>query len=409
MDMKEVDIMPWKETDKMEQKERFIQEMQKQEKPFKHLCAEFGISEKTGYKWKNRFYEQGKKGLYEQSRARNTQNEIDGDTAAELIRIKNAHLAWGPKKIREIYARVYPHKNVPSLSSVKRILDKAGLVKQRKARPPSSSDCPRLQQQIQAEAANDVWSIDFKGWWKSDGEICEPFTVRDRYSRKILCAKLMTSKNSLAVRTVMTELFQTYGLPKVIHSDNGTPFAAPNGLLNLTNLSIWWITLGILPDRSLKGHPEQNGSLERFHRDIAQEIQGKIPGGILKNQAVLDAWVEEYNSVRPNEAIGMKTPDELYKKSDRRYTGDYDELEYPMGFLVRKVTGSGEIILNNIRITIGFALRGWHVGLKPLDDGHTFHVFLADFLLGTLDLDSTCFYPLDDLRSDKEVNKDGKH
>ena len=101
--MKEVDIMPWKETDKMEQKERFIQEMQKQEKPFKHLCAEFGISEKTGYKWKNRFYEQGKKGLYEQSRARISQNEIDGDTAAELIRIKNAHLAWGPKKIREIY------------------------------------------------------------------------------------------------------------------------------------------------------------------------------------------------------------------------------------------------------------------------------------------------------------------
>ena len=409
MDMKEVDIMPWKETDKMEQKERFIQEMQKQEKPFKHLCAEFGISEKTGYKWKNRFYEQGKKGLYEQSRARISQNEIDGDTAAELIRIKNAHLAWGPKKIREIYARTYPQKNVPSLSSVKRILDKAGLVKQRKTRPPSSSDCARLQQQIQAETANDVWSIDFKGWWKSDGEICEPFTVRDRYSRKILCARLMTSKTSLAVRAVMTELFWTYGLPKVIHSDNGSPFAAPNGLLNLTNLSAWWITLGILPDRSLKGHPEQNGSLERFHKDISEEIQGKIPGGIQRNQAVLDAWVEEYNSVRPNEAIGMKTPDELYQKSERKYTGDYDELEYPMGFLVRKVTGSGEIILNGIRITIGFALRGWQIGLKPLDDGRTFHVFLADFLLGTLDLDSTCFYPLDDLKSDKAVNKDGKH
>ena len=409
MDMKEVDIMPWKETDNMEQKERFIQEMQKQEKPFKHLCAEFGISEKTGYKWKNRFYEQGKKGLYEQSRARISQNEIDGDTAAELIRIKNAHLAWGPKKIREIYARTYPQKNVPSLSSVKRILDKAGLVKQRKTRPPSSSDCARLQQQIQAETANDVWSIDFKGWWKSDGEICEPFTVRDRYSRKILCARLMTSKTSLAVRAVMTELFRTYGLPKVIHSDNGSPFAAPNGLLNLTNLSAWWITLGILPDRSLKGHPEQNGSLERFHKDISEEIQGKIPGGIQRNQAVLDAWVEEYNSVRPNEAIGMKTPDELYQKSERKYTGDYDELEYPMGFLVRKVTGSGEIILNGIRITIGFALRGWQIGLKPLDDGRTFHVFLADFLLGTLDLDSTCFYPLDDLKSDKAVNKDGKH
>lgn len=392
--------MPWKETDKMEQKELFIQKMLKQEKPFKHLCAEFGISEKTGHKWKKRFYEQGKIGLYEQSRARQTQNEIDGDTAAELIRIKNAHLAWGPKKIREIYAKTYPLKSVPSLSSVKRILDKAGLVKARKIRPPTSSDCPRLQRQIQAEAANDVWNIDFKGWWKSDGEICEPFTVRDRYSRKILCARLMQSKTSVAVRAVMTDLFKTYGLPKVIHSDNGAPFAAPNGLLNLTTLSVWWITLGILPDRSLKGHPEQNGSLERMHKDIAEEIEGKIPGGIAANQAFLDAWVEEYNSVRPNEAIGMKTPDEVYTKSARTYNGDYDELEYPMGFLVRKVTHGGEIIMNSIRITIGYALRGWHVGLKSLDEGRTFQVYLADFLLGTLDLDSCCFYPLDNLKSD---------
>ena len=224
--------MPWKETDKMEQKELFIKAMLANEKPFKHLCADFGISEKTGHKWKNRFYEQGKAGLYEQSRARLTQDMIDGDTAAELIRIKNAHLAWGPKKIREIYAKAYPQKDVPSLSSAKRILDKAGLVKPRKIRPPVCSDCPRLQQQIQAQAANDVWSIDFKGWWKSDGEICEPFTVRDRYSRKILCTKLMQSKSSVAVRAVMTDLFKTYGLPKVIHSDNGAPFAAPNGILN---------------------------------------------------------------------------------------------------------------------------------------------------------------------------------
>ena len=390
--------MPWKETDKMEQKEQFIQEMLKQEKPFKHLCEEFGISEKTGYKWKNRFYEQGKKGLYEQSRARLTQEGIDGDTAAELIRIKNAHLAWGPKKIREIYAKAYPQKTVPSLSSVKRILDKAGLVKQRKTRPPSMSNCPRLQQQIQAKAANDVWNIDFKGWWKSDGEICEPLTVRDRYSRKILCARLMTSKTSEAVRSVMTELFKTYGLPKVIHSDNGTPFSAPNGTLNLTSLSIWWITLGILPDRSLKGHPEQNGSLERMHGDIAREIEGKIPGGISANQVVLDAWVLEYNSVRPNEAIGMKTPDEVYTKSERAYEGDYDELEYPMGFLVRTVARNGEISLNGLRVSIGFALRGRQVGLKPLDDGHTFHVYIADFLLGTLELDSCCFYPLDSLK-----------
>lgn len=392
--------MPWKETDRMEQKEQFIQEMLMREIPFNHLCVKYGISEKTGYKWKRRFEEQGKSGLCDQSRARVSQDAIDGDTAAELIRIKNAHTAWGAKKILVIYTKIYPNKPVPSLSSVKRILSKAGLVKRKRTRPPTTSDCPRLQNQIQAEAANDVWNIDFKGWWKSDGETCEPFTVRDRYSRKVLCAKLMTSKSSLAVRAVMTELFKTYGLPKVIHSDNGAPFAAPNGLLRLTNLSVWWITLGILPERSLKAHPEMNGSLERFHRDIAEEVERKVPGGIRANQAYLDKWVEEYNSIRPNEAIGMKTPDELYTKSSRKYTGDYDELEYPFGFLVRKVTKGGEIILNGLRVTIGYALRGWHVGLKAMGESGKYQVYLADFLLGTLDSNSCCFYPLECLESD---------
>ena len=374
--------MPWKETNVMEQKERFIQEMLTAEKPFKHLCAEYGITEKTGYKWKKRFYEQGKAGLNEQSRARLSQtNEIDGDTVAELISLKMAHKTWGPKKIRELYSRAYPYKSTPSLSSVNRILNKAGMVKPRKIRPAAKTDCPRLQQQLPAQEPNDVWCIDFKGWRKSDGEICEPFTVRDKYSRKILCARLMSTKSSDAVKAVMSELFRQYGLPKAIHSDNGVPFAAPNGLLNLSTLSVWWITLGIMPDRSLKGRPGQNGSLERMHADIAREIEGKVPGGLEANQAVLDTWVKEYNSIRPNEAIGMKTPDELYTVSPRKYDGDYDVLEYPPGFQVRKVTGVGEIIVNGIRITIGYALRGWHVGLQPLPDENSYYVFLADFLL----------------------------
>ena len=402
--------MPWKETNAMEQKERFIQEMLAAERPFKHLCMEYGISEKTGYKWRKRFYEQGKAGLYEQSRANVTHpNEIDGDTAAELIRLKLAHKAWGPKKIRELYSKAYPNKATPSLSSVKRILDKAGMVKPRKIRPAASSDCPRLQQQLAAQEPNDVWCIDFKGWWRSGGEICEPLTVRDKHSRKILCARLMTSKSSDAVRAVMVELFRKYGLPKAIHSDNGTPFAAPNGLLNLTSLSVWWITLGILPDRSLKGRPGQNGSLERMHADIAREIEGKVPGGIAANQAVLDAWVEEYNSLRPNEAIGMKTPDELYYPSPRKYEGDYDELEYPPGFQLRKVFRSGEIIVHGIRITIGYALHGWHVGLQPLTDENGYHVFLADFLLGKINLDSCCFIPLDGVKSEKAAALEGKY
>ena len=300
------------------------------------------------------------------------------------------------KKILELFRKTHPGSELPSLSSVNRVLAKADLVKKRRVKP-ASTDSRRLHAHIQPQEVNDVWAIDFKGWWKSSGEICEPFTVRELISRKILCVRLMKSKDTAAVRAVMTELFKKYGLPKVIRSDNGAPFASPNGILSLTALSAWWITLGIMPDRSEKGCPGQNGSLERMHADIAREIEGRIPGGIAANQAVLDEWVKEYNSVRPNEAIGMRTPDEVFVPSERKYTGDYDVIEYPVGFLSRKVTCGGEIVLSGIRVMIGYSLRGLNVGLKPVDEQH-FDVYLADFLLGELDMTSCCFSPLDTVK-----------
>ena len=394
--------MPWKETNAMKEKRSFIDAMLKQNRPFRELCREWGISEKTGYKWRNRFLEQGYAGLAEESRApREHPNTIDGDTAAELVRLRLAHPTWGAKKLLVLYQRAHPNAPLPSLASVNRIIEKAGLVKKKRVHTAAiTSDCPRLNQALEVHEPNDVWCIDFKGWWRSSGEICEPFTVRDKHSRKVLCARLMTSKTAEAVRLIMAELFRKYGLPRAIHSDNGSPFAATNGILGLTTLSAWWVTLGILPERSLPGCPGQNGSLERMHADIAREIEGKVPGGIAANQAALDAWVEEYNSVRPNEAIGMKTPDEVYRPSDRKYTGDFDILEYPAGYLPRKVFKSGEIILNGVRVSIGSALRGWHVGLREQKQQGLYDVFIAEFLLGTLDMTSCCFTPLTEVKSD---------
>lgn len=386
--------MSWKETDVMKEKEKFIDAVIKAEKPFKYICEDFGISEKTGHKWKNRFYEEGKLGLYEKSReAENHPNALPEDTVIAIIQLKTAHPYWGAKKILELFKKSRRNAEVPSLSSVNRILSKANLIKKRRVKPVST-DCRRLHAHIQPKEVNDVWAIDFKGYWRSDGEICEPFTVRELVSRKILCVKLMQSKSSEAVRAVMTDLFKKYGLPKVIRSDNGTPFSSPNGVLSLTSLSAWWITLGITPDRTEKGSPGQNGSLERMHADIAREIEGKVRGGVLANQAVIDAWVEEYNSVRPNEAIGMKTPDEVFVPSERKYIGDYEEIEYPLGFLTRKVTAGGEIVLNSIRIAIGHSLRGLYIGLKPLEN-NSYEAYLADFILGTVDMNSCCFFPLD--------------
>lgn len=385
--------MPWKETGAMEQKELFIQQMLQNKKPFKHLCAEFGISEKTGHKWKNRFFAEGRAGLTELSRTpKSSPNSLPENTVINLLNLKYAHPAWGPKKILALYEKAH-YKDIPSLSSVNRVLNKACLVKKRKIRKTEARS-NRLRQRILPEAANDVWAIDFKGWWKSDGEICEPLTVRDLYSRYALEIKLMESKTSAAVRDVLTGLFKTYGLPKVIRTDNGTPFTASHAVLTLTDLSAWWITLGITPDRIEKGKPGQNGSLERMHADIANEIEGKTGGGRRPNQAVLDAWREEYNHVRPNEAIGMKTPAELYTLSERKYQGDFDELEYPAGYLPRKVFGNGTVSVFGIRVSLSYSLRGLTVGLKPIESGK-YHVFLADFLLGVLDINLCCFIPLD--------------
>jgi transposase InsO family protein len=386
--------MPWEETNRMEQKEKFVAEMLKREKPFKKLCVDYGISEKTGYKWKNRFYEEGNHGLYEQSKApKNNPRALSETTVINIINLKSKHPHWGPKKIEEIYKRTFKNEETPSLSSIKRVLNKAQLVKKKRVRKTSPNNGNRLRKHIPAEKQNDVWAIDFKGWWMSDGEKCLPLTVRDLYSRKIMTIRLLKRADAEAVRDVLTDIFKKYGLPKVIRSDNGVPFASSNGVLSLTCLSAWWITLGILPDRTDKGSPGQNGSLERMHADMAREIEGRVGGGIAENQRVIDEWVKEYNAVRPNEAIDMQTPDELYTPSERKYIGDFDKITYPFGFLTRKAFKTGEIIVGGLRVSISSSLRGLYIGLRPKDN-NIYDVFLADFFLGTLDMNFCCFEPL---------------
>ena len=195
-----------------------------------------------------------------------------------MVRLKQAHRAWGPRKIRELYRRLYGA--APSSSSCKRILTKAGLVQVRRRRPdrPNSE---RLSHKVAAKAPNDVWTVDFKGWWKTGaGQRCEPLTVRDAYSRFVLGACAMPTNATDPVRYEFERLFKEYGLPAVIRSDNGSPFASSNGLLGLTRLSAWWLVLGIDLDRIRPGHPEENGGHERMHRDIAHEIEGLVSGDL---------------------------------------------------------------------------------------------------------------------------------
>ncbi len=385
--------MAWKETCVLEQRTEFIKEYLNGEGSFKDLCIKYGVSEKTGHKWKNRFLECGFSGLGDQVRTpANSPNQLDEDTVIRLIRLRTAHPAWGPKKLAVLYKKAYPQDSAPSESSIYRVLGKAGLIKRKRVRT-AKADASRLRNQIQASQPNDVWTVDFKGYWYSNGEQCLPLTVRDLSSKYILTIRLMQSASADAVRAVFEELFHQYGLPKVIRSDNGIPFATSHGMLGLTRLSAWWIYNGIVPDRTQPGCPTQNGSHERMHADLSNEIQGKISGGITANQSAIDAWAQEYNQVRPHEALGMKTPDEVYRKSEIPYQGTPEEIEYPVVFITRKVNKHGYVQVKKVSVLVSGALRGMTVGLQP-QDGHEYMVWLADFPLGILNIETYCFHPL---------------
>lgn len=393
--------MPWKELCTMDLKHEFILKALDSNCNFKELCQEYGISRTTGHKWKNRFFENGFSGLSNQSRRpRVSPNETPEDAICEIIRLKIDHKNWGPKKIRALYARNHPHESIPSLSTFNRILDKAGLVRHRKRRNRSTQK--RLRCRMKPEQPNDLWTVDFKGWWyTSEKEKCDPLTVRDDYSKYILSLKAVQKAATEEVKQEFERLFQIYGIPKVIRSDNGPPFASWKGLLGLTRLSAWWLSLGIQLDRITPGKPSENGAHERMHGDIKKELQGQIRGGLKEHQNYFDIWKDEYNNVRPHEALEMQSPVSVYTKSETKYNGNIEEILYPLGYISRQVNDRGCITLDCQKVFISYVLKGYNVGLKENND-ETMSVWFDNLRLGEIDLRSLKFKPV---LTGKEMSK----
>ncbi|MCZ7585218.1 MAG: integrase core domain-containing protein [Deltaproteobacteria bacterium] len=369
--------------------------------PFRTLCAEYGVSPKTGYKWKQRFFQEGSSGLHDQSRRpAASPAALPEQVVCEIVRLKQAHRTWGPRKIRELYARRHRAQPLPSESSVKRVLDKAGLVEKRRSR--RSRDTGRLQSRVDAQAPNDVWTVDFRGWWYTPThERCEPFTVRDAYSRYVLASAILPDARTETVQQACEGLFERYGLPGTIRSDNGRPFAATTAPLGLSRLSAWWLALGIDLDRIDPGCPYQNGAHERMHGDLARDLERRINGDLARHQAALETWRHTFNDERPHEALGMRCPAEIYSPSSRRYEGTPDQLDYPDDLLDRRVNAAGQIKLHGMAIAISTALRGWNVGLKPRG-GREYALYFARLCLGRVDLSTESFHPAtnEDLRCD---------
>ncbi|MEO5719740.1 MAG: DDE-type integrase/transposase/recombinase [Chthoniobacterales bacterium] len=298
-------------------------------------------------------------GMVEESRRphRSPQQLAEAELC-EIVRLKLAHRTWGPRKIRELYLR--RHGEVASESTFKRILERAGLTEKRRRRRASEGGL-FLRSGRRGQEPNEVWTVDFKGWWRSYGRRCEPLTVRDEHSRYVLELRVMDNARTETVRARFERLFARAGLPEAIRSDNGSPFASVHGVLRLSRLSAWWVALGIDLERGRPGHPQDNGAHERMHRDISREIEALGES----EQAAMDLWRESFNYERPHKALGMRCPGELYTISTRKYEGTPEDLDYPQ-MCPRRVSAHGTIKLDGQVLLLGKALAGWSVGLKPI-------------------------------------------
>ena len=382
--------MPWTETRVVDQRTEFVLRIMRNVEHFGDVCREFGISRKTGYKWKERFLKEGLLGMGDASRRpTKSPTEVGETMVCQIVKLRMAHPTWGARKLRAVLERTVPTENLPSESSFKRILDKAGLVEHRR-RMPAEQAC-RLQTPARAERPNHVWTIDFKGWWYTRNRTrFEPLTIRDDFSRYLLCAHALDDSRTETVRQQMIRVFERHGLPEVIRSDNGAPFAATNSPLGLSRLSAWWLSLGINLDRIPPGRPDQNGGHERMHRDMAWEIENSASSDAATQQAELDVWRRTFNEERPHEAIGMRVPQDVYQTSPRRFDPTPVELRYPKEYSVRKVNRRGHAKIHSQLVNISLALVGQQIGLEPIAPDRL-GVWYCKLCLGHVDLKTQKF------------------
>ena len=347
----------------MSQKLEFVERATQAGAKLAPLCREFGISRQTGTKWVQRFKQEGYAGLEERSRRpRSSPLTSAEELVMAVLEQRDRHPSWGAKKLRDLLAKRFGDAT-PSMATIARILRRAGVVRARRRRKPLSvvDQAPR----VAADAPNDVWTMDFKGWWRTNDESrCEPFTVRDAFSRYVLAITLLPTTAGQHVRSELERLFKKHGLPKAFQCDNGSPFISTRARGGFTVLSVWLTSLGIRILRSRPGHPQDNGGHERMHRDLAQEVQRWPSEDLRAQQRELDRWMQEFNHVRPHDALSGKTPSDLYKLSDRKLRAPRP-FAYPTTFTVRKVGGTGHINWHGEHCYVGQAFRGQHVGLEP--------------------------------------------
>jgi transposase InsO family protein len=374
--------MPWHETCAMEERMAFTVAWQRDEVSFAALCRQYGVSRKTGYKWIGRFEATGLDGLKNRSSAAHRHpNEVNAVTAEAVIAVRTAHPSWGPKKIKAWLSFKQPQASWPAQSTIAELLDRHGLVRHRRKRP----HVPLYEGELSAcQSANDVWGIDFKGWFcTGDGRRCEPLSLSDLSSRYVLRLQAMERIEGEQVWPILEAAFFEFGLPRVMRSDNGPPFAS-TAAGGLSRLAVRLIKAGVTPERIKPGRPQQNGRHERMHLTLKQETASPPAATLRAQQRRFDAFRRTFNEERPHEALGQTPPAQHYNPPPRPYSGRLREPGYAADQMVRRVRSNGEIKWRGERIFISEALIGEPVGVREIDDG-LFEVRYGPLELGDID------------------------
>jgi len=358
--------MPWANVKPMDAKLHFLSDWLRGLDTFTDLCLRHGISRKTGYKWIRRFEQQGFEGLNDQCRRPNRNpNQTPFSIRQALINLRRQHRHWGPKKLLTLLADQHPDWQLPGKTTIYNILRSEGLIHRRRRR---AQVAPSPKPFAPAREPNDVWSADFKGqFYTKNGTCCYPLTVMDHVSRYLLACQIVDGTGTKRSRRVFEALFKRYGLPNRIRTDNGTPFASI-GVGGLSKLSVWWIRLGILPERIEPGRPQQNGRHERMHRTLKQEALQHPKDTARAQQKRFDRFLKEYNELRPHESLKQRPPASFYRPSSRKMPSRLPHMRYPAYFKRTKVNHNGTIWINGANVYLGYLLKGEHVGLEQI--GH---------------------------------------
>ena len=375
--------MPWMETCPVKERMRFVVSLENGLYSMTEACQRYGISRVTGYKWWDRYQKDGPKGLEDRPRRpENSPGRTPRKTEALIVELRKEHPSWGPEKLLTVLGRRKPGFQLPARSTVAAILKREGLIEKRKRRRNHRHPGKPV---VEVNAPNELMTADFKGEFKTvDGRYCYPLTIADQFSRYLIACKGLSSTRGRLARPVFEKVFLEHGLPNAILTDNGAPFVVPHAICGLSALSVWWIQLGIRHHRIEPGQPQQNPRHERMHRTLKAEAT-RPPGANLRcQQRKFDSFRKEFNDVRPHQALGQKTPSEVWRPSPRPYPERKPKPEYQAHSEKRRVTSSGHIRFKTRLLFLSSNLPGETVALEEIDDG-VWSIYYYDVLLARLD------------------------